>query len=129
MNETSTSISKGAVWTGRILSGVPVLLLVMSAIMKFMKPPPVMQGMGHLGFSENLLIPLGIVELLCVVIYLVPRTAVLGAILITGYLGGATAASIRVGEPYYAPALAGVLAWGGLYLRDIRLKKLIPFCV
>jgi hypothetical protein len=128
MDEQSTAISKGALWTGRIMSAIPILLMLMSAVMKFAKPPVVVQGFTHLGFSENVVTALGVVEIICVVIYLIPRTAILGAILITGYFGGATAACVRAGDPYYATVIMGVLAWGGLYLRDVRLRKLIPFC-
>jgi hypothetical protein len=115
------------VWTGRIMSALPVLLLLFSATLKFLKPPSVAQGFTQLGISENLAQPLAVLEVACTVLYLIPRTSVLGAILLTGYLGGATLTHLRVGQPFYAPVLAGVLVWGGLFLRDPRIKALIPF--
>jgi len=113
-------------WAGYILSALPVLMLVMSATMKFMKPAAVVEGFAHLGLPERLALGLGLLELSCAVIYLIPRTAVLGAILLTGYLGGATLAHLRVGDPFIMPAVLGVLVWGGLFLRDPRLRELIP---
>jgi hypothetical protein len=94
--------------------------------MKLMKPASVVEGFAHLGYPESLALGLGIVELACVVVYLIPRTAVLGAILLTGYLGGATATHLRIGEPFFMAIVLGVLVWGGLYLRDDRLRVLIP---
>jgi hypothetical protein len=128
MSAQTASISKGALWAGRIMSSLVVLLMVSSAVMKLMKPPSVVQGFGHFGFSEGLLLPLGILELVCTVIYVVPRTSVLGAILLTGYLGGATAATARIGEPFIAAVVGGILVWGGLFMRDRRLRELIPLC-
>lgn len=118
--------SKGLIWTGRVLSTLPVLMLLMSAGMKFAKPPEVIEGFGKLGYSVDLALPLGIVEVACTIMYIVPQTAVLGAILLTGYLGGATATHVRVGDPWIAPVILGVLVWGGLYLRDARLRALLP---
>jgi DoxX-like family len=119
-------ISKRTLLIGYILSALPVLLLVFSAVLKLMKPTPVVEGFAQFGFPESLIFPLGILELACTVVYLIPRTSILGAILITGYLGGATATNVRVGEPFLGPVIAGVLAWGGLYLRDARVRALIP---
>ena len=119
-------ISKGTLWTGRIMSALIVVLMVMSAVMKLAKPHSVVEGFVHFGFLESHLVPLGILELVCTVVYVIPRTSILGAILLTGYLGGATAASVRVGEPFIFPVIAGVLVWGGLFLRDRRLRELIP---
>lgn len=113
-------------WTGSILSALPVLLLVFSAVMKFLKPAAVLEGFTHLGIPERLALPLGILELACTIIYLVPGSSVLGAILLTGYLGGATLAQLRAGEPFVMPVLIGVLLWGGLFLREPRLRALIP---
>jgi hypothetical protein len=122
----SPAVSKKMFWAGSILSALPVLLLVFSAVMKFLKPAPVLEGFTHLGIPERLALPLGILELACTVIYLVPGSSVLGAILLTGYLGGATLTQLRAGEPFVMPVLIGVLVWGGLFLREPRLRALIP---
>ena len=119
-------ISKKVLWTGRILSAVPVLMLLMSAVMKFAKPPPVVEGFAHLGLPEKLALGLGVLELACTVLYVIPRTAVLGAILLTGYLGGAIVSHLRVGDPFIGPIIFGVLVWAGLFLREKRLRALIP---
>lgn len=119
-------VSKKMVWAGRIVSALPVLLLLMSGIMKLMRPPAVVEGFVDLGYPEHLSLGIGIVELACTVIYMLPQTAVLGAILLTGYLGGATATHVRVGDPFVAPIIIGVLVWFGLYLRDSRLRELVP---
>jgi uncharacterized membrane protein YphA (DoxX/SURF4 family) len=119
-------ISKTMVWIGRVISALPVLILVMSGVMKFVKPAAVVEGFEKLGYPETLALGLGIVELLCTALYIIPQTSVLGAILLTGYLGGATATHVRVGDPYYGPIILGVLVWLGLYLRDARLRALLP---
>ena len=121
-------VSKKMLWSGRVMSAVPVLLLVMSGVMKLAKPQSVVDGFVHLGFPLSQLGGLGVLELLCTAIYLIPRTSVLGAILLTGYLGGATVTGLRVGDPTFPmPAILGVLVWGGLFLRDPRVRALIPF--
>ena len=126
-SDTSTApVSKTAFWAGWIVSILPALMLIMSGVMKLMKPEPVVEGFTKLGWNESLALGLGILELACTVIYLVPQTAVLGAILLTGYLGGATATHVRIGEPFFTPVILGVLVWGGLYLRDRRLRALLP---
>jgi hypothetical protein len=108
------------------MSALPVVLLVFSGVMKLMKPPAAVDGFKHLGWPVELALPLGILELTCTVIYLIPQTAVLGAILLTGYLGGAIATHVRIGEPFISQSIFGVLVWGGLFLRDPRLRALIP---
>ncbi len=120
-------VSKTALWTGRVVSALPVLMLLLSATMKLAKPDP--EGFAHLGYDANLALTLGILELGSTVIYLIPQTAVLGAILLTGYLGGAVASHLRIGETgtAFAPFIFGVLVWLGLYLRDPRLRVLVPF--
>ena len=124
---TLPAVSRGRLWAGRIVSAVPVLMLLLSAGMKFAKPPAVVEGFTKFGYPEHLLLVLGIVELSVTVLYLIPQTAVLGAILITGYLGGATATQVRVGDPtFVTPVVLGMLAWLGLYLREPRLKALLP---
>jgi len=125
-NPETPAVSKKRLWAGRVLSALPVLLLVFSAAMKFVKPAAVVEGVTRLGYPESLILGIGILELACTVVYLIPRTSILGAILLTGYLGGATATHVRVGDPFIAPVLLGVLVWGGLYLRDDRLRALVP---
>jgi len=120
-------VSKKKLWAGRIISALPVLLLLFSGVMKLMKPAPVVQGFAQFGYPETLILKIGILEIFCTVVYMIPRTSVLGAILMTGYLGGATATNVRVGDPSsFIPVLVGVLVWAGLYLRDDRLRALIP---
>jgi hypothetical protein len=119
-------VSKKMVWAGRIVSALPVLMLIFSGVMKLAKPAPVVEEFTRLGYTENVILGIGILELACVVIYIFPRTAVLGAILLTGYLGGAVATHLRVADPYIPPILVGVFVWGGLYLRDPRLRSILP---
>lgn len=118
---------KSALWVGRIISAVPALFLLIDGIMKLVKPAVVVEATVKLGYSESVIIGLGIVLLICTILYLIPRTAVLGAILLTGYLGGAVATHVRVGGPLFAvvfPVIIGAMFWGGLYLRDRRLRSL-----
>ncbi|MFN0107091.1 MAG: DoxX family protein [Bryobacteraceae bacterium] len=114
------------IWISRFLSGAPSLLFLFSAIMKFVQPPGLAQGFEHMQLNLSLAIPLGVLELTCLAIYLIPRTAVLGAILLTGYLGGAILTHLRVGDQFITHILLGASLWGGLYLRDPRLQALIP---
>jgi DoxX-like protein len=118
--------SKHMLWVSYIMSTLPVLMLLFSGIMKLIKPPSVMEGFAHLGYDESVALGLGVVELLATLLYIIPRTSVLGAILLTGYLGGATATHLRIGEPFHMAILLGMFVWGGLYLRDARLRLLIP---
>jgi hypothetical protein len=118
--------SKHMLWVSYITSTLPVLMLLFSGIMKLVKPPSVTEGFAHLGYDESVALGLGVVELLATLLYIFPRTSVLGAILLTGYLGGATATHLRIGEPFHMAILLGVFVWGGLYLRDERLRLLIP---
>jgi hypothetical protein len=123
----TTPASKKKLWAGRIISALPVLLLLFSGVMKLMKPPSVLQGFGGYGYPESMLVVIGLLEIACTVIYAIPRTSILGAILLTGYLGGATATNVRVGNPaFIMTVILGVLAWVGLFLRDDRLRALIP---
>jgi hypothetical protein len=119
----TTSIS---VWAGRAVSALVALVFAISALMKLMGGAEVKQGMGHLGLPESLIIPLAILEVSCVVIYLIPATSVLGAILLTGYMGGAICTHVRVGDPFVVQITLGVLVWLGLYLRENRLRGLLP---
>jgi hypothetical protein len=120
-------VSKTALWAGRILSGLPVLALLMSAAMKFAMPADAVEGFTHLGWPRELAIALGIIELTCTLLYAIPQTAVLGAILLTGYLGGAIATHVRIEEGFVPPLILGVMIWLGLFLRDRRLRALIPW--
>lgn len=127
--QTITPVSKNILWTGRILSGLPALFLLIDGASKLFKPAPVVEATTKLGYSESVILPLGVVLMTCTIIYLIPRTAILGAILLTGYLGGAVNTHVRAGEgwfPVLFPVVFGVFLWGGLYLRDERLQELIP---
>ena len=122
-------VSRGKLWGGRIMSWLPALFLLVDGVMKLFRPAVVVEATVKLGYTENVIVPLGIILTVCTILYLIPRTAVLGAILLTGYLGGAVATHVRVGEglfPVSFPIIFGVLLWGGLYLRDNRLRTLIP---
>ena len=119
-------ISKRILWVAYLMSTLPVLMLLFSGILKLIRPESVMEGFSHLGYDPSIAVGLGLVELISTLLYLIPRTSVLGAILLTGYLGGATATHLRIGEPFHMAVLLGVLVWGGLYLRDERLRLLIP---
>jgi hypothetical protein len=120
--------SKKMLWAGRIISALPVLALLMSGVMKLMKPEPVVKGLADLGWDASLAVGLGILELACTVIYMIPQTAVLGAILLTGYLGGATATHVRISDPsFFGPVILGVVVWIGIYLRDARLRAVVPW--
>ena len=123
-------ISRKTLWTGRILSALPVLFLLMDGIMKLVKPEPVVKATIELGYPESVIMVLRIILLVCVILYIVPHTAVLGAILLTGYLGGAVATQTRVGNPLFShilfPVYLALLIWGGLFLRDSRLRALMP---
>jgi hypothetical protein len=124
--ESATETSKKSLWAGRIISTLVVLFLLFDAIAKLMKITPVLEAFTRLGFSTGLAVPIGVVLLVCTIVYVIPPTAILGAILLTGYLGGATVTHLRAGQPFYFPILFGVLVWGGLYLREYRLQALIP---
>jgi hypothetical protein len=124
-------VPKKTRWAGWILTALPALFLLMDSVGKFIRPAPVVEGTIRLGYSAGVLLPLGAVLLACTVLYLIPRTSVLGAILLTGFLGGAVATHLRVGDPLLThilfPVYVGVLLWGGLYLRDDRVRALIPW--
>jgi hypothetical protein len=129
MPSTESSISNKRLWAGRIVSGLPALFLLMDGSMKLYKPRVVVQATVQMGYPESAIIGLGAVLLLSTLLYLLPRTAILGAILLTGYLGGAVASQVRVSAvPFNIifPALIGALLWGGLWLRDRRLQAFIP---
>jgi len=119
-------VSKKMVWVGRIISALPVLLMVFTGAFGLLRPALALPGFVHYGYPEKAFLPICIVELACAIVYAVPRTSVLGAILLTGYLGGATATHVRAGEPFYFPVIVGVVIWAGLFLRDDRLRALMP---
>jgi DoxX-like protein len=114
------------VWVGRVISILVALVFLMSVAMKLKGGPELTQGMAHLGLPERMVLPLAILELSCTVIYLIPATSVLGAILLTGFIGGALCTHWRIGDPFYVHIVLGILVWLGLYLREERLKALIP---
>lgn len=127
----SAPVSKKMLWAGRIMSGLVILFLLFDSVMKLMKAAPVIETMPKLGWPASLAVPLGVVLLTCTVLYIIPQTSVLGAILLTGYLGGAVATHTRIGDPLFShvlfPTYLGLLLWGGLYARDVRLRELISF--
>jgi hypothetical protein len=123
------TVSNKNVWIGRIVSGLPALFLLVDGAMKLVKPAVVVDATTKLGYSESVIIPIGIVLIVCTILYLIPRTAVLGVILLTGYLGGAVATHVRAAEGVFSivfPIILGALLWLGLYLHDTRLRALIP---
>jgi DoxX-like protein len=114
------------VWVGWVITAVLSLLLLFSAVMKLVGGPEVMEGLAHLGLPERLVVPLAILEAACTVLYLIPATSVLGAVLLAGYMGGAICTHWRVGDPFYLQVLIAILIWVGIYLREPRLHALIP---
>ncbi len=118
--------SPAVLWGGRVLTGLPALALLASGGMKLAQAPPVVDTLTKLGFTAGTVCWLGAIEVLCAVLFLVPQTAVLGAILATGYLGGAICAHVREGEPFVVPLVLGILLWIGLGLREPRLHALLP---
>ena len=125
--------SRKALWTGRIFSALAILFLALDSLGKLVEAEPVMAGTVQLGYPATVVFGLGVVLLLCVVAYAVPATSVVGAVLLTGYLGGAVATHVRVGNPWAThilfPTYVAALVWGGLLLRDARLRALIPWRV
>lgn len=113
-------------WVGRVISVLASLVFLLSSFLKVKDGPEVLQGFAHLGIPVSMMMPLAILEISCVVIYLIPATSVLGAILLTGYVGGTICTHWRAGDPVYLQIVLGTLIWLGLYLRESRLKELIP---
>ena len=124
------SISKTSLWAGRIISALAVLFLLFDSVIKLLKLPAAVEGTTQLGYAESVIVPLGLLQLVCLVLYVIPQTSVLGAILLTGYLGGAVATHVRLANPLFShilfPVYIGLLLWGGLYFLDERLRALIP---
>jgi hypothetical protein len=127
---TTMPASNKMIWTGRAVSAVVTLFMLMDAAMKVMKARPAVVGSVQAGFPESTVFGIGMALLISTILYVIPRTSVLGAILLTAYLGGAVATNVRLGTPLFsyvlAPVYVAVLAWGGLYLRDERVRALIP---
>ena len=125
----AVNASKKSVWTGRILGGLAVLFLGWDAVMKLLRVPMVVEGTAKIGYPDSVIVPLGVVLLACVVLYAIPRTAILGAVLLTGYLGGAISAHVRMGDPLFShvlfPIYVAIFLWGSLYLRDARVRAMI----
>jgi DoxX-like family len=116
------------VWTGRVLSAVSILMMLLSAAIKLIRPPEAVDMFVHkFGYPEGDLVLLAVLEIACALLYAIPPTSFLGAVLMTGYLGGAVATHVRVGDPgFLTPLVLGIFTWAGLYLRDPRLRQLIP---
>jgi len=124
------TISKGQIWTGRVMSTLAVLFLLFDSAMKFAKIAQVLEAFDRLEWPRSTIIPVATLLLLCTIVYIIPRTAILGAILLTGYLGGAVATHFRHQDPLFShilfPVYLGILVWGGLYAQDLSLRALIP---
>ena len=114
------------VWTGRIISGFIVLFMLVDGGAKVARFAPYVEGTVKAGYADSLVVPLGILALFCTIIYAIPQTSILGAILMTAYYGGATATHVRAGQPFYFPVVFGILVWVAMYLREPRLRALVP---
>ena len=129
-SEPQVSARKGQLWAGRIMSGLGVAFLLMDGVMKLFKPAVVRETFARLGYPESEIIGIGLLLLMCTALYLIPRTSIFGAILLTGFLGGAVATHVRVGDPLLShvlfPTYIAALLWVGLYLREPRLRALVP---
>ena len=122
-----TPPSRGMLWTGRVLSAIPALMMIPGVIMNLTSNPQALEGMKRFGWSEDARLLIPALAVFATVLYLIPRTAVLGAIVMTGYFGGAIATHLRIHDPGWPMALiCGILVWLGLYLRDMRLRELVP---
>lgn len=125
-----TGVSGGRIWTGRIIAGLVTLFLLFDAAMKFARPAAVLQAFARTGWPAELSVPLGAILLTCTILYVIPRTAVLGGLLLTGYLGGAVAANVRLENPLFShtlfPVYFGLLIWASLLLRDPRFVEILP---
>lgn len=123
------AVSNANLWAGRIVTGLVALFLLADGVGKLLKPEMVVKETVRLGYPESVILPIGVVLIVCTILYLIPTTSILGAILLTGYLGGAVATHVRAGEPLFSVFFAiafGVLVWLGLYLRYPRLRALLP---
>ena len=128
---TADSHSKTMLWAGWSLSGLTVLFMIFDGISKLAMEHHVVEATTNIGYPVEVIRPLGIVLLVCTILYAIPRTAIFGAILLTGFLGGAVASKVRLEDPLFGSILfgvyVGILAWGGLYLRDDRIRALLPW--
>ena len=114
---------------GRVVTALPVLFLLFDTALKLGNTAPAIAAMPQLGYPPELVLPIGLIELFCLILYIVPRTSVIGAVVLTGYLGGAIATHVRIGNPLFShilfPIYIAALLWGGLYLRDARVRALV----
>ncbi|MCG3154733.1 MAG: hypothetical protein DKINENOH_01327 [bacterium] len=126
----ATPVSRKNLWAGRIISALAILFLLFDSSGKLLKLAPVVEGTVQLGYPESAILGIGIVELVCLALYVIPRTSIFGAVLLTGFLGGAVATHVRLGNPLFShvlfPVYIGALVWGGLFLLDGRLRTLVP---
>ncbi len=124
---TASFDSKWKLRAGYALSILPIGMMLMSGVMKLTRQPELIeQFVGKFGYAEGALLAIGLLEIACVILYAIPRTAMLGAVLLTGYLGGAVATHVRIGDAFIIPVAIGVLIWAGLFLREPRLRVLLP---
>ena len=119
--------SSTSLWAGRILTALVVAFMIFDLVGKMLVIQPVIDAQTHLGFPVELSMTLGLIEIACLVLYVIPPTTLVGALLLTAYLGGATAIQVRVGDPFYFPVMTGLLLWLGLVLRDSRFRALLPW--
>jgi hypothetical protein len=125
---TLAPVSNMSAWVGRVVSALAAAFMIFDGVIKVMMVQPVIESFGQLGFPVSTAVGIGVLSLACIAVYLVPRTAVLGAVLLTGYLGGAIATHVRAESgvfPLVFPLIIGAMLWGGLYLRDARLRALV----
>jgi hypothetical protein len=129
--DSTAQRAKGQLWSGRVLSALAILFLTFDSVIKLLRLPAVAEASAKLGYQNDTIFNIGIVLLVCVILYAIPKTSILGAILLTGYLGGAVATHTRVGDPLFShilfPTYVGTILWLGLYLREPRLRSLAPF--
>jgi hypothetical protein len=129
MSVDTNEVSRKRLWTGRVLSGLSAAFFILDGAMKLAKPAVVVEATKQLGYPESTIVGIGVVLLACTLLYLIPRTSILGAVLLAGYLGGAVASNVRAGQPLFNiifPVILATIAWGGLWLRDTRLQQLLP---
>ncbi len=125
-NSQFVPVTKKRLWTGWIITGFVGLFLLFDAIVKLIKINEVIEASVRLGYPDNTIFGIGLVLLISTILYLIPKSAVLGAILLTAYLGGAVTTHVRIGDPFYFPIAMGILVWIGIYLREKRLKLVVP---